>query len=178
LRIDLQTYDESQEASVGTCTLLRQFSSRILEDFVLLPCDFIPPPSLLLSALLNKFRTDSMSDGSIATACWFAGHRPGKDATLDEWGPLTPSTSIVWDESSGTLLNIDTPDDIDRNPEELELRISLLSQHVYSATSTLLPLTKLLLQISSDEIVVQLPRLSCVRLPTVCVRCLARKAPF
>jgi hypothetical protein len=74
-----------------------------------------------------------MSDGSIATACWFASHRPGKDAILDEWGPLTPSTSIVWDESSGTLLNIDTPDDIDRNSEELELRMALLSQHVYSA---------------------------------------------
>src|SRR5882762_6343057 len=71
LRIDLQSYDESQDLSIGTCTLLRHFSNRIAGDFILVPCDFVTPPSLPLTKLLNKFRTDSTSDGAIATACWF-----------------------------------------------------------------------------------------------------------
>ncbi|KAG6844345.1 hypothetical protein H0H87_007621 [Tephrocybe sp. NHM501043] len=130
LRIDLQTYDEHQDDSVGTSTLLRHFSSRITEDFVLVPCDFIPPPSLPLSSLLNKFRTDAMSDGSIVTACWFAAHKPEKGAFPDEWGPNLQPYPIVWDDASGTLLHIDTPDDQDRNSEELELRMALLSRSV------------------------------------------------
>jgi translation initiation factor eIF-2B subunit gamma len=130
MHIDLQTYDESQESSVGTCDILRHFSSRIKEDFVLVPCDFIPPPSLPLSLLLNKFRVDAVSDGAIATTCWFEVHKPAKDAFPEEWGPHVPSTSIVWDEPSGTLLYVDTPDDQERNAEEFVLRMSLLSQFV------------------------------------------------
>ncbi|RDB16855.1 putative translation initiation factor eIF-2B subunit gamma [Hypsizygus marmoreus] len=129
LNIDLQTYDESQDTSVGTCTLLRHFSSRIPEDFVLVPCDFIPPPSLPLSLLLDKFRVDAIFDGSIATTCWFAAHRPEKGSFPDEWGPSPPPVPIVWDEPTGTLLHIDTPDDLDRNPEEIELRMALLSRY-------------------------------------------------
>ena len=73
LHVDLQTYDESQELTVGTCSVLRHFSARIQEDFVLLPCDLIPPESLPLSRILDKFRADSASDGSIATTFWFEG---------------------------------------------------------------------------------------------------------
>lgn len=130
LRIDLQTYEETQDTGVGTCTLLRHFSSRIPGDFVLVPCDFIPPLSLPLSALLNKFRADALSDGSIATTCWYEAHKPEKGAALDEWGPLASSVPIMWDETSGTLLHIDTPDDQDHNSMELELRMSLLSSFV------------------------------------------------
>jgi translation initiation factor eIF-2B subunit gamma len=130
LHIDLQTYDESQESSVGTCAILRHFSSRIKEDFILVPCDFIPPPSLPLSLLLNKFRVDVVSDGSIATTCWFETHKPAKEAFPEEWGPHIPPTSIVWDESSGTLLYVDTPDDQERDAEDIVLRMSLLSQFV------------------------------------------------
>ncbi|KAG5342910.1 hypothetical protein C0989_005858 [Termitomyces sp. Mn162] len=127
---DLQTYDESQDASVGTCTILRHFSNRITEDFVLVPCDFIPPPSLPLSTLLNKFRTDAISDGSIATTCWFEDYKPEKGAFPDEWGPHPQPFPIVWDEATGTLLHVDTHDDQDRNVEEIELRIALLSRSV------------------------------------------------
>ncbi|KAH7913884.1 nucleotide-diphospho-sugar transferase [Hygrophoropsis aurantiaca] len=131
LHIDLQIFDESQELSVGTCSVLKHFSARIQEDFVLLPCDFIPPPSLPLSNLLDKFRSDTTSDGSIATTCWFEPPRVEKGASPDEWGSTSLVTPIVWDDLSDTLLYVDTPDDIDRNGEELEIRMSLLSRHVF-----------------------------------------------
>jgi translation initiation factor eIF-2B subunit gamma len=130
LRIDLQTCDESPERNIGTCALLRQFSSRISEDFVIVPCDFIPPQSLPLTLLLNKFRVDTLSEGSIATTCWYASHDPAKGAFLEEWGPVPSSTPIIWDPSSGTLLHIDTTDNLDRNSEGIELKMSLLSQYV------------------------------------------------
>ncbi|TFK44620.1 UDP-3-O-glucosamine N-acyltransferase [Crucibulum laeve] len=129
LRIDLQTYDESQDSGVGTCTLLRQFAPRITGDFVLVPCDFVPPPSLPLSVLLNKFRVDSVSDGALATTCWYESHKPEKNASPEEWGPIASPTLIIWDDLSGTLLHIDTPDDVDRNVDEVELRMSMLSQY-------------------------------------------------
>lgn len=97
---------------------------------MLVPCDFIPPPSLPLSILLNKFRADAISDGSIATTCWFTGHKPEKGAFPDEWGPLPQPVPIVWDEPSGTLLHIDTPDDQDKNGEDIELRMALLARSV------------------------------------------------
>ena len=132
LSIDIQSYDESENLNIGTCTLLRQFSSRIPNDFVLLPCDFIPPPSLPLSSLLDKFRTDSIADGSIATACWFEGQRPGKGMQVDEWSHVASPTSLIWDESSGTLVYIDTPEAIDDNTEDIELRMAMVSQCVHS----------------------------------------------
>ena len=94
-----------------------------------MPCDFIPPPSLPLSAILNKFRTDGMSDGSIATTCWFENSKLDKGNFPEEWGPPPAPTAIVWDDTSGTLLYIDTLDDQDRNGEDLELRMSLLTRY-------------------------------------------------
>jgi len=141
LHVDLQTYDESQDSSVGTCAILRHFASRVTEDFILVPCDFIPPPSLPLSLLLNKFRVDAISDGAIATTCWFETHKPAKDTFPEEWGPHIPPTSIVWDEPSGTLLYVDTPDDQERNADEIVLRMSLLSQSVPLHSASFNPLT-------------------------------------
>ncbi|EGN99903.1 hypothetical protein SERLA73DRAFT_180193 [Serpula lacrymans var. lacrymans S7.3] len=126
LRIDLQPFDESQDLSSGTCSLLKHFASRIQDDFVLLPCDFIPPPSLPLSKLLNKFRTESATDGAIATTCWFEAQRTG--SSPDEWGASFPSPSIVWDEVTGTLLHVDVPDGTDHRGE-LELRMGLLTSY-------------------------------------------------
>ncbi|KAJ7733773.1 UDP-3-O-glucosamine N-acyltransferase [Mycena maculata] len=136
LRIDIQPYDETADSGVGTCTLLRHFSSRIPRDFVLLPCDFIPPPSLPLAALLNKFRTDTVSDGSITTTCWFSSPKPEKNTTPDEWGHTASSVSVVWDKPSSTLLYVDTPDDIDRNSIEVELRMSMLSRYPRASLSS------------------------------------------
>ncbi|KAH9937728.1 UDP-3-O-glucosamine N-acyltransferase [Amylocystis lapponica] len=129
LRIDLQTYDESQDLSVGTCAILRHFSQRIQHDFVLLPCDFIHPPSFELSQVLNKFRTETTYDGSIATACFYEAHLPEKAGGADEWGIFPAPVPILWDERTGTLLYVDTPDDVDHNGEEIELRMSLLSKY-------------------------------------------------
>ncbi|KAF7361967.1 UDP-3-O-[3-hydroxymyristoyl] glucosamine N-acyltransferase [Mycena venus] len=136
LHIDIQPYEETADSGVGTCTLLRHFSSRISRDFVLLPCDFIPPPSLPLTSILNKFRTDTVSDGLIATTCWFTTPKPEKNASPDEWGHIAPSVSIVWDKPSATLLYIDTPDDLDRNSEEVELRMSMLSRYPRTVLSS------------------------------------------
>lgn len=134
LHIDLQTFDGSQGLSVGTCSVLRHFSSRIKGDFVLLPCDFIPPPSLPLSKLLNKFRTETMSDGSITTALWFEPPAE-KTAAPEEWGSHSQSTPIIWDHSTGTLLYVDTLS-ADRNPEELDIRMSLLSRYPRASLSS------------------------------------------
>lgn len=128
LRIDLQTYDESQDLSVGTCTLLRHFSQRIQTDFVVLPCDFIPPPSLSLARILNRFRTEAPYDGSIATACFYEAARPEKGTTVEEWGTVPTSTPVIFDSAGETLLYVDTPDEVDRNSDEIELRMSLLAQ--------------------------------------------------
>lgn len=129
LRIDLQTYDEGSDVTVGTCTILRHFSPRIQQDFVVLPCDFVPPPALLLSQLLNKFRTDATNDGSLATACFFDCPTFEKGTSVEEWGPLPSSVPIAWDRKTSSLLYVETPDDIDRNPDELELRTSLLNSY-------------------------------------------------
>ncbi|KAG9316531.1 UDP-3-O-glucosamine N-acyltransferase [Chiua virens] len=136
LRVDIQSFDETQELSVGTCSILRHFSSRIQEDFVLLPCDFIPPPSLPLSKLLNKFRSETTSDGAIATTCWFEFPKSEKSAAPDEWGSYSQSYPVVWDDASKTLLYIDTFDSTDKNAEELELRMSLLSRYPHAKLSS------------------------------------------
>ena len=97
---------------------------------MILPCDFIPPQSLPLTVLLNKFRVDTLSEGSIVTTCWYASHEPEKGVFLEEWGPVPSSTPIVWDPSSGTLLHVDTMDDLDQNSEGIGLKMSLLSRYV------------------------------------------------
>jgi translation initiation factor eIF-2B subunit gamma len=97
---------------------------------VVVPCDFIPPPSLPLSHLLNKFRVDALSDNSLATTCWYSSQPPEKGSFPEEWGPLPATLPIVWDPSSSTLLHIETPDDVDRNADEIELKMSMLSRSV------------------------------------------------
>ena len=119
---------------MGTCSLLRQFSSRIPEDFVVVPCDFIPPPSLPLSHLLNKFRVDSLSESLLATTCWHSSQPPEKGSFPEEWGPLPATFPIVWDPSSSTLLHIETPDSLDRNADEIELKLPIISRSVMQLT--------------------------------------------
>lgn len=95
-----------------------------------MPCDFIAPPSLPLTALLNQFRADCGSNGSIMTTCWYTAHKPEKTASPDEWGPTTSPTPIIWHDKTATLLHVDTVDDLDKNSEGLEVRMSLLSKYV------------------------------------------------
>ncbi|KAJ3532176.1 hypothetical protein NMY22_g7848 [Coprinellus aureogranulatus] len=138
LRIDLQTYDETQESAAGTAELLRHFTSRITEDFVLVPCDFITPPSLPLSTLLNKFRLESTSHGAIVSTCWYPAYTPEKGLLVDEWGQIPSRTAIVWDPKTDSLLHVDTPDDHDKNAEEYELKMDMLTSYSRTRlTSTL-----------------------------------------
>lgn len=146
LRIDVQAYDgdpsdsDDEQGAIGpggtvagTCALLRHFSNRITGDFVILPCDFIPPSTFSLSTLLNKFRAESTANRSVLTTCWFAAHssKPAdKGGVPEEWGPSYPRmVPIVWDPSTGTLLHVETLDDEDRNGDEIELHMSLLSRY-------------------------------------------------
>lgn len=108
--------------------MLQHFSNRIKQDFVLLPCDFIPSPSFTMSRILNKFRTEATYDGAIATVCFYESPKPEKGVVTEEWGMLPPVVPVVWDQPSGTLLHIDTPDDQDRNGEEIELTMSMMSR--------------------------------------------------
>ncbi|KAI0645894.1 UDP-3-O-glucosamine N-acyltransferase [Trametes meyenii] len=129
LSIDVQTVEESQDMAPGTCSILRQFASRIKSDFILLPCDFVPPPTLPLSQVLNKFRTEVTYDGAIATACFFEASKHDKGTLTEDWGLAPSNNTIIFDERSGTLLYVDSPDDVDNNNQEFEFRMSLLSQY-------------------------------------------------
>lgn len=132
LRVDLQTYGDPQDSSFGTGSILRTFAHRIDRDFVVLPCDFIPPPSLQLSTVLNKFRMESASDGSILASTWYETPPQPDKHSGDEWGPRTPPAFIVWDEKSGSLLQVEVPDSTTRkNDDEIELEMSLLSMYGY-----------------------------------------------
>lgn len=66
-----------------------------------------------------------MLDGPIVTTCWYESGSHNQ-STPDEWGSPTLPTPIVWDHLSGTLLYVDSPDD--KNSNELELRMTLLSR--------------------------------------------------
>ncbi len=111
--------------------MLRHFAQRIKQDFVLLPCDFLPSPSLSLTRILNKFRTEATYDGAIVTTCFYEAHKPEKGALTEEWGPFPTPVPIVWDEPSGSLLYVDTANDVDNNGEDLELSMGLLSRYLH-----------------------------------------------
>jgi len=68
-----------------------------------------------------------MLDGPIVTTCWYE-HRSDKQSSPDEWGSPALLTPIVWDHLNGTLLYVDSPDEADKNSDELELRMTLLSR--------------------------------------------------
>ena len=107
---------------------------RVIPSYLLLP----------LSTLLAKFRTEALADGAIATTCWFAGTKKNekdKSTTPEEWGPFPEPTVIVWDETTGTLLHVDTPDAIDENADEMEVRMALLDRYVARATHRCVHLT-------------------------------------
>ncbi|KIY63067.1 UDP-3-O-glucosamine N-acyltransferase [Cylindrobasidium torrendii FP15055 ss-10] len=149
LHIDLQTLDETVHSTLGTAALLKHAASRIPRDsdFVVLPCDWVAPPTLTLTSLLDKFRADTVADGCVATACWYApvvkAPAPSKSKTTTESGfPEEWSTdghappAIVWDAETGTLLHVDTPDDTDLNAEELEVGMNILSRFPHPKLSS------------------------------------------
>jgi translation initiation factor eIF-2B subunit gamma len=56
LKIDLETIDDDESASMGTADVIRRFANHIQTDFIVLSCDFIPPSSLPFVAVLNAHR--------------------------------------------------------------------------------------------------------------------------
>ncbi|KAI5117223.1 hypothetical protein M0805_008693 [Coniferiporia weirii] len=130
LNIDIQTFDQSQDIPAGTASVLAHFATRISGDFVLLPCDFLPPPSLRLETVLNKFRVEGVTDGALATALFVehrvSDHEKGKGAAEEAWSSDNAPLPVLYDEKSGTLLHVDTLDDQDLNSDELELRMCTL----------------------------------------------------
>ena len=140
LSIDIQTFDQTQEIPAGTAKILAHFATRIAGDFVLLPCDFLPPPSLRLESVLNKFRVESSTDGSIATALVLETRNPesekSKSSGEEAWSLPPPPAAVVYEAKTGTLLHVDTLDDQDRDGDELALRMAMLWQHSRVSMST------------------------------------------
>ncbi|KAG8919646.1 hypothetical protein FRC01_001187 [Tulasnella sp. 417] len=110
LRITLQTIDD--EDSMGTADVLREISSSIQADFIVLPCDFIPPPNLTLSALLDAHRMDA--DGPILTSLLYERGEISKD------GP--PPLLVGLEEKSRTLAHIP----VEESGDDVNLRMSML----------------------------------------------------
>lgn len=128
LRIDLQVYGDTKDVKGETCAVLRTFAHKIKQDFIVLPCDFVPSPTFPLTRVLDKFRAEDPYDGSIATTCFYEWQKPEKGSSVEEWNSVPTLMPIVWDEPSGTLLHIDTPDDVDHDDSNIELSMSLLSR--------------------------------------------------
>lgn len=126
LNIELQPHDDP-DADTGQ--LLRDFSHKIKDDFIILPCDFIPPPSMPLSILLDKFRAGSITLGPLITSFWFFSPQSEKGAFPDDWSPL-PKSAVVWDDQTHRLLHVDTSDQTEQSPETIILPMSILSQYV------------------------------------------------
>lgn len=130
LSINVQSFD--QASSKGTCSSLRQISPQLAQyncDIVLLPCDIIPPPSLKLESVLNRFRVDRSTDGTVLTSLYLEYRPPEKEKGAsgdDAWAPPGPPSYIAYDPKSDTLLHIDSLEAKGSNVEELEVRTGML----------------------------------------------------
>jgi translation initiation factor eIF-2B subunit gamma len=127
LRVDIQGVEDVSEAEQGTSAILTHFASRIKTDFIIIPCDFIPPPSLPLLRMLNMFRAQIGSEEGIVTSCWF--ETPNEKPSFEESDRSSTSIPIVWDAASSTLLHVSSASDHDKNNDELILRASLLARY-------------------------------------------------
>jgi translation initiation factor eIF-2B subunit gamma len=87
-------------------------------DFVILPCDFIPPPSLPLSVLLNRYRAET-ERMVISTLFYEVDHGPDKPSSDDSVIPPL----IAYDTTTGTLLHVDYSDDTEEDELELHMRL-------------------------------------------------------
>jgi translation initiation factor eIF-2B subunit gamma len=83
-------------------------------DFIVLPCDFVPPPTLQLSTLLDAHR---IRDNAALTALFYERAEVGKDG---------PDRILVgYDKSSETLLHVHELEKKDME-DEIALRMSML----------------------------------------------------
>ncbi|KIJ49571.1 hypothetical protein M422DRAFT_44915 [Sphaerobolus stellatus SS14] len=117
LTVNIQTYDDADDI-MGTCSLLRKFAPRILHDFIILPCDFVPPPNLPLSTVLNRYRVDA--DEMIISTLFYEVSKDNDNAIVDD--ALTPPL-VAYDATSGTLLHVDYNDISEDEDIELHMRM-------------------------------------------------------
>ncbi|KAG8713121.1 hypothetical protein FRC09_019068 [Ceratobasidium sp. 395] len=107
MQLDLVSVDEDDLVLTGTAQL----------DVIVLPCDFLPPPSLSLTTLLNAFREDV--DEPVAGVLLYerSVSGDGKDKG--------PKLTIGIDEATKTLLYVDGDDD---DEDELEIHMGLTTE--------------------------------------------------
>ncbi|CAD6573277.1 MAG: hypothetical protein TREMPRED_000764 [Tremellales sp. Tagirdzhanova-0007] len=99
----------------GTARLLRRFKNFIKTDFVLLPCDLVPPATLSLSSILDKHR--SAPDAVLTSVLYepVEAVRDGEEKLL-----------VALDSESDELLLIQPLEGLE---ETLDLRMSLIASH-------------------------------------------------
>ncbi|KAF8684073.1 Nucleotidyl transferase [Rhizoctonia solani] len=117
MRLELKSVDEDDVSISGTAEVLRAIEDTIKAYVVILPCDFMPPPGLSLTALLNAFREDV--NEPIAAALLYERQIPadGKDKG--------PKLVVGADEMSNTLLYVDGDNDDD---DDLEIHMGLTAE--------------------------------------------------
>ncbi|KAL7411937.1 nucleotide-diphospho-sugar transferase [Mrakia frigida] len=147
--------DDDDEVLKGkTADLLREYKDSLSTDFIVLPCDFIPPPNLLLSTVLDSHRT---RQNATLTTLFYERADVGKEG---------PDRILVGlDKHTNTLLHVQDIEDMD---DDIPIRMSmmwkypnvtlttkLLDSHVYVFKHSVLELLKVSPQIESirDELV-------------------------
>ncbi|KZV82345.1 hypothetical protein EXIGLDRAFT_729844 [Exidia glandulosa HHB12029] len=133
LAITTHTFPDAYrtDPSKGSCTVLKEFANKITTDFIILPCDLVPPPSLPLSALLDKFRMDT--DGLILASLFH--EVPSDRASLVPGDPLEDPPVVLYDPTTETLLQIN--DDGSDDPEgEVDVRMATLWSHPRARLTT------------------------------------------
>ncbi|KAF8602544.1 nucleotide-diphospho-sugar transferase [Ceratobasidium sp. AG-I] len=117
MQLDLKSVDEDDLTLTGTAQVLREIESLIKLDVIVLPCDFMPPPGLSLTTLLNAFREDV--DEPVAAVLLYERQIPadGKDKG--------PKLTVALDETSKTLLYIDGDNG---DEEDLEIHMGLAEE--------------------------------------------------
>lgn len=97
---------------------------RLLQtDFVLLPCDFLPPPSLSLQSLLNAHRT---RPNSTFTSLFYERSDLGKDGPeriLVGYEKKGGKSSKEGKLEDGTLLYVK---ELESTEDDVELRLSMM----------------------------------------------------
>ncbi|CAE6352747.1 unnamed protein product [Rhizoctonia solani] len=107
MRLELKSVDEDDISISGTAEL----------DVIVLPCDFMPPPGLSLTALLNAFREDV--NEPVAAALLYERQMPGDGKDKG------PKLVVGIDETTNTLLYVDGDNDDD---EDLEIHMGLTAE--------------------------------------------------
>ncbi|KAG8741172.1 hypothetical protein FRC10_003217 [Ceratobasidium sp. 414] len=130
MQLDLVSVDEDDLAQTGTAQVLREIEALIKAciqflDVIVLPCDFIPPPSLSLTTLLNAFREDV--DEPIAAVLLYERSVPpdGKDKGIESMVCPGPKLTVGLDEATRTLIYVDGDDD---GEDELEIHMGLTAE--------------------------------------------------